>query len=82
MGGFFDAPAKRIELEKLEKQISESDFWNDSAKAQTIVQQRSRIEKLLSAQENFETAISDAEVLFEFASADSGTLRQFPSADA
>ena len=76
MGGFFDAPTKRIELEKLERKISEPDFWNDSAKAQTIVQKRSRIEKLLSAQENFETAVSDAEVLFEFAETDENSVQE------
>ncbi|MFN2390834.1 MAG: peptide chain release factor 2 [Pyrinomonadaceae bacterium] len=76
LGGFFDAPAKRIDLEKLEKQISEPDFWNDSARAQQTVQQRSRLEKLLAAQENFETAVSDAEVLFEFAETDESSLNE------
>lgn len=70
MGGFFDADSKRKELEILEAQIGEPDFWNDSQNAQKIVQQRSRIEKALTHQENFETAISDAEVLFEFAETD------------
>ena len=76
MRGFFDAPAKRVELEKLEAQISAPDFWNDSAKAQTIVQQRSRIEKLLTAQEQFENAVSDAEVLFEFAETDANSVEE------
>ena len=70
MGGFFDAPAKHASLEKLEKQISAPDFWNDSEKAQKIVRQRSRIEKALETQKDFETGISDAEVLFEFAADD------------
>lgn len=76
MGGFFDAPAKRAELEKSEAQISEPDFWNDQEKAQKIVQQRSRIEKALAQQENFETGISDAEVLFEFAETDENSVRE------
>ena len=76
MGGFFDAPTKRIELEKLEAQISKPDFWNDSAKAQSIVQKRSRIEKLLTVQEKFETAVSDAEVLFEFAETDENSVQE------
>ncbi|MEP6850692.1 MAG: peptide chain release factor 2 [Acidobacteriota bacterium] len=70
LGGFFDAPAKHSELEKLEKLISEPDFWNDSEKAQKIVQRRSRIEKTLEIQKNFEMGISDAEVLLEFAIGD------------
>lgn len=76
LGGFFDAPAKRKELENLEAQIGEPDFWNDAERAQKIVQQRSRIEKALNGQEKFETAISDAEVLFEFAEADESSLNE------
>ena len=68
--GFFDAPTKRARVEQLEKQISTTDFWDDSEKAQKIVQERSRIERALDGQEKFETAISDAEVLFEFAETD------------
>ena len=76
MGGFFDAPKKRAELENLEKQISEPDFWNDSEKAQKIVQERSRIERALQGQEKFETAISDAEILVEFAETDENSVRE------
>ena len=76
LGGFFDAPRKQTELEKLEKQISESDFWNDSEKAQKVVQQRSRIEKALEKQQGFETGVSDAEVLLEFASDDPDSARE------
>ncbi len=74
MGGFFDAPAKRLRLEDLENQISAPDFWNDSDKAQKIVQERSRIERGLGSQEKFETAISDAEVLIEFAETDEASV--------
>jgi len=70
LGGFFDAPSRLKDLEKLEKQISEPDFWNDQEKAQKIVRKRSRIEKALDSQKKFETEISDAEVLFEFAEED------------
>ncbi|MGI8786323.1 MAG: peptide chain release factor 2 [Pyrinomonadaceae bacterium] len=76
MGGFFDAPKKRAELENLEARISAPEFWNDSEAAQKIVQQRSRIEKALERQENFETEISDAEVLFEFAETDASSLNE------
>ncbi|CAA9431308.1 MAG: Peptide chain release factor 2 @ programmed frameshift-containing [uncultured Pyrinomonadaceae bacterium] len=79
LGGFFDQPKKRAELEKLEAQISAPEFWNDSEKAQKVVQQRSRIEKALSQQENFETAVSDAEVLFEFAETDASSLNELQS---
>ena len=74
MGGFFDAPAKRARLDLLEEQISAPDFWNDSERAQKIVQERSRIERALERQEKFEILVSDAEVLFEFAETDKDSL--------
>ena len=70
MGGFFDAPRKQSELDKIEKQISEPGFWDDSEAAQKVMGVRSRIEKALAQQKNFETGVSDAEVLFEFAAED------------
>jgi len=76
LGGFFDAPAKRARLEDLESQIGEPDFWNNSDKAQKLVQERSRLERGLESQEKFETAISDAEVLIEFAETDEDSLEE------
>lgn len=76
MRGFFDAPTKRARVEQLEKQISDPDFWNDSEKAQKIVQEKSRIDRALEGQEKFETAISDAEVLFEFAETDNDSANE------
>ncbi len=79
MGGFFDAPAKRAELEKLEAEISKPGFWDDQEKAQKVVQQRSRLEKALQLQKDFETGISDADVLFEFAESDADSARELES---
>lgn len=70
LGGFFDAPQKRKQLEQFEEQIAQPGFWDDSEWAQKVVQQRSRIEKSLERQKAFETGVSDAEVLFEFAESD------------
>ncbi len=76
MGGFFDQPTKEAELKKLETQISQPDFWDDSEKAQKIVQKRSRVERALEAQNKFETDVSDAEVLFEFAETDKASVKE------
>jgi peptide chain release factor 2 len=70
LGGFFDAPAKLAELERTEKLISEPGFWDDQERAQQVVQQRSRMEKALARHREFETGVSDAEVLLEFAQSD------------
>ncbi len=75
-GGFFDAPGKQVELEKLEHQINDPEFWNDSEKAQKVMGERSRIEKSLQQNESFQTAISDAEVLFEFAPDDTASAAE------
>ena len=40
------------------------------------MQERSRVERALKAQENFDTAISDAEVLLEFAETDESSLKE------
>lgn len=76
LGGFFDRPGKEAELAKLETQIAEPDFWNDSDKAQKVMAVRSRLEKALEQQKNFETGVSDAEVLFEFAEADADSAKE------
>lgn len=76
LGGFFDRPGKEAELAKLETQIAEPDFWNDSEKAQKVMAVRSRVEKALEQQKNFETGVSDAEVLFEFAEADADSAKE------
>lgn len=76
MGGFFDVPSKRKELENLEAQIAAPDFWNDQEKAQKTVQLRSRLERQINRQESFEQGISDAEVLFEFAETDESSLSE------
>ncbi len=55
-------------------QISAPEFWNDSEKAQKIVQERSRVERALQSQNKFETTISDMEVLLEFAASDESSL--------
>lgn len=76
MGGFFDAPGKQAQLDKLEAQVSDPDFWNDSDKAQKVMGTRSRIEKALQQQKDFETGVSDAEVLFEYAAEDADSATE------
>ena len=66
-------PAKRAELEKIEAQASAPDFWSDQDAAQKLLQQRSRVERIVKRQEQFEAEVSDAGVLFEFAEEDEGS---------
>ncbi len=75
-GGFFDVAAKRAELAQIEQQASAQDFWNDQEAAQKLLQQRSRLERIIARQEQFESAVEDASVLFEFAEEDEASLKE------
>jgi len=69
-------PAGREELKKIEAQASAPDFWNDQEAAQKQLQDRSRLEKKIERQEQFESHIADAEVLFEFAEEDETSIKE------
>lgn len=69
-GGFFDLPTKRKELSDIEAQASAPDFWNDQEAAQKLLQVRSRLERAVTRQEAFESAVADSDVLLEFAEED------------
>jgi peptide chain release factor 2 len=70
LGGFFDVAEKRAELQRIEAQASAPDFWNDQEAAQKLMERRSRLERTIARQEQFESHIADAGVLFEFAEED------------
>jgi peptide chain release factor 2 len=80
-GGFFDVAAKRAELKRIEEQATAPDFWNDQEAAQKLMAERSRLERVIARQEQFESSIEDAGVLFEFAEAeeDGDSLRELRS---
>ena len=66
-------------MNKIEAQASAPDFWNDQAAAQKLLQERSRLEKEVERQEQFESEKDDAEVLFEFAEEDESSLKELQS---
>ena len=78
-GGFFDVPAKRLELERIETRASAPDFWNDQEAAQKMMAERSRLERAVARQAAFESSIEDAGVLFEFAEEDEASLAELRS---
>jgi len=63
-GGFFDVPACREELNRIEAQASAPDFWSDQEAAQKLLQERSWLEKKIERQELFESQLDDSGVLF------------------
>ncbi|MBV9937972.1 MAG: PCRF domain-containing protein, partial [Acidobacteriaceae bacterium] len=64
-GAIFDAPAKRQELQKLEKEINDPDFWNQPEKSQRVMQQRKRLEEAIGSFQAVVSATSDIDTLFE-----------------
>ncbi|MFN2529766.1 MAG: peptide chain release factor 2 [Pyrinomonadaceae bacterium] len=74
LGGFFDVPARREELSRIEAQASAPDFWNNQEAAQKSLQERSKLEKKIERQQYFQSQIDDAGVLFEFAEEDETSL--------
>jgi peptide chain release factor 2 len=75
-GGFFDVPARREELSKIEASASAPDFWNDQEAAQKLLQDRSRLEKKIERQEYFQSQLDDGGVLFEFAEEDENSIKE------
>jgi peptide chain release factor 2 len=66
-------------LNRIESQASSPDFWSDQEAAQKLLQVRSQLEKKIERQEQFESEISDAEVLFEFAEEDVSSIQELSS---
>ncbi len=79
LGGFFDVAAKRAALSRIEAEAAAPDFWSDQEAAQNLLQQRSRIERIITRQERFESEIEDAGVLFEFAEQDEDSVSELRS---
>lgn len=66
-GAIFDAPAKQDELERLQVEIGDPDFWNQPEKSQRIMQQRKRLEEAIEHSNAVTLAASDLDTLFELA---------------
>ncbi|HKC64413.1 MAG TPA: peptide chain release factor 2, partial [Pyrinomonadaceae bacterium] len=63
-------------MKRIEQQASAPDFWSDQEKAQKLMAERSRMERTINRQEQFESSIEDAGVLFEFAEEDAASVKE------
>lgn len=66
-GAIFDTPAKLKELQKLEIEIGDPDFWNQPERSQRVMQQRKRLEEAIQSSESVASSSSDIETLLELA---------------
>jgi peptide chain release factor 2 len=64
-GVFFDAPQRRKELETLEKQIAEPQFWQDQEASQKVLTARKRLAEVLETDEKLARRLADVETYFE-----------------
>ena len=64
-GAIFDVPAKRKQLELIETQISDPNFWNNQEGSQKLMQERKRLEDGVGHDTAIFTLTSDIDTLFE-----------------
>lgn len=64
-GAIFDAPGKQREIEKLEAEIGDPDFWNQPERSQRVMQQRKRLQEAIGNSQAVAAAASDIDTLFE-----------------
>src|SRR5437762_12786425 len=66
-GGFFDVPKLEGQLAALEERMSDADFWSNRERAQTEVEEVSRVRSLLNPLRELERAMEDFEALRQLA---------------
>ena len=71
-GGIFDVPAQQEHLKTLEKKIAVEDLWNDPAKAQVILKEKSGIENSLQPFYELEKQFEDLNILLELSEEEDG----------
>ncbi|HEX4170036.1 MAG TPA: peptide chain release factor 2 [Bryobacteraceae bacterium] len=62
---YLDPAAKKQEIDKLEVEIGDPDFWNQPEKSQRIMQQRKRLEEAIQNATAVAATASDIDTLFE-----------------
>ena len=66
-GVFFDAPAARLQLETIEKQIAQPDFWQGQDSSARVLTARRRLEERLETDLRLGRALADLDAYFELA---------------
>ena len=66
-GAIFDASTARKQIAALEEKVSDPNFWQDQAKAQSVLQQRKILEARATAETSLDTRVSDLDTYFNMA---------------
>jgi len=77
-GTGFDLPAKKSQLQKLERKMSKAGFWDNPETAQSVVSQLSSLKSVIEPAEKVQQSVKDLIELFQLAEdeSDSETLEQ------
>ncbi len=66
-GGIFDLPAKEARLGVIDAEMSSASFWEDTRKAQTLVQERAELARTVGTFKDLARRAEDARLLWEMA---------------
>src|ERR1700710_347 len=66
-GVIFDAPKKKIELDRIGVLISAPDFWSEPEKSQKVMQDRKRLEEGIENSRRVTALTEDLDTFFELA---------------
>ncbi|WP_394990410.1 peptide chain release factor 2 [Emticicia sp.] len=64
--GYLDYDSKKEQLEDLEQQTAQPEFWTDATKAETVMKQVRVLKGWTGGYENADAVIGDLETLYEF----------------
>ena len=64
-GGIFDVAGKQQRLEEIAEISNDPAFWNDQARSQKVLKERSALERVVKLSHGREEGIDDAETLYE-----------------
>ncbi|MBV8844108.1 MAG: peptide chain release factor 2 [Bryobacterales bacterium] len=64
---YLDASARKTQLDKLEQEINNPDFWAQPEKSQKVMQERKRLEEQIAHDRKIAGQTSDLDTLFELA---------------
>ncbi|MGB9105127.1 MAG: peptide chain release factor 2 [Terriglobales bacterium] len=62
---YLDVPRLREQMQRVEKEASDPNLWSNSAKSQTVMRERKRLEDMLSTEAELARRISDLDAYFE-----------------
>lgn len=77
-GGLFDVDGKREQIEEIEAQIAAPGFWDAAENSQTILKQRTALEKIVQMWDDLNRQLEDVRVMIELGveAQDEDTLKE------